>query len=139
DLPGPLQLQAGDELDGYRIVQELHASSRSHVYRAIDGATGATVALKIPSLDLRHDPAYLERLLMEEWIARRIDSRHVVKAWAGGRPRHYLYTVSEYMAGLTLACLLQVHPEHEHFGVADIHYLVFQHLHTYDRHELPSR
>ena len=37
------------------------------------------VALKIPSIDLRDDPAYLKRFMMEEWIARRIDSPHVLK------------------------------------------------------------
>jgi serine/threonine protein phosphatase PrpC len=102
-LPCPPLLEPGREFEGYRIVQTLHASSRSHVYRAVDTHTGATVAIKIPSLDLRHDPAYLERLLMEEWTARRIDSRHVLRAWPASRPRAYLYTVSEYIEGRTLS------------------------------------
>ena len=37
------------------------------------------VVLKIPSIDLRDDPAYLERFMMEEWVARRINSAHVLK------------------------------------------------------------
>ncbi|MBV7485164.1 bifunctional protein-serine/threonine kinase/phosphatase [Bordetella sp. BOR01] len=101
-LPCPPLLQAGMEFEGFRIDRELHASSRSHVYHAIDIDTGTPVAIKIPSLDLRHDPVYLERLLMEEWIARRIDSHHVVKAWPSTRPRRSLYTVSEYLEGTTL-------------------------------------
>ena len=66
-------------LDGYRIVREIHASSRSHIYLAVDSADGALVALKIPSIDLRGDPAYLQRFMMEEWVARRINSAHVLK------------------------------------------------------------
>src|SRR5690606_8737976 len=56
-----------------------------------------------PSLDQRHDRAYLERLLLEEWIARRLHSVHVVRAPASNRPRQYLYSVTEYIEGQTLA------------------------------------
>ncbi len=66
--------------DGYRIVREIHASSRSHIYLAVDTQTDTLVAIKIPSIDLRDDPAYLRRFMMEEWVARRIDSPHVLKA-----------------------------------------------------------
>ena len=38
------------------------------------------MVLKTPSMDLRGDAAYLERFLLEEWIARRLDNPHVVKA-----------------------------------------------------------
>src|SRR5207253_6597821 len=40
---------------------------------------------------------------MEEWVARRIDSAHVVKAWPQARPRRYLYVISEFIEGQTLA------------------------------------
>ena len=60
ELPLPPLLEPRQVFDGYRIVRELHASSRSHVYLAID-TDGETVALKMPSIDLRDDPAYLER------------------------------------------------------------------------------
>jgi serine/threonine protein phosphatase PrpC len=102
-LPCPPLLEIGQEFEGYRILQALHASSRSHVYRAQDIETGAEAVIKIPSLDLRHDPAYLERLLMEEWTARRIDSRHVIKAAPATRRRNYLYTTTEYIEGRTLS------------------------------------
>ena len=42
--------------DGYRIVRELHGSSRSHIYLAVDIESDATVTLKILSIDLRDDP-----------------------------------------------------------------------------------
>ena len=40
---------------------KVHASSRSHIYLAVDVETDALVTLKIPSIDLRGDPAYLKR------------------------------------------------------------------------------
>jgi len=109
-LPCPPLQRDGAEFDGFRIVRELRASYRSHVYLAHDIDTDTPVVLKIPSLDQRHDPAYLERLLTEEWIARRIDSRHVVRAWPRVRERQFLYIASEYIDGITLTQWMQQHP-----------------------------
>lgn len=88
--------------DGYRIIREVHASSRSHVYLAVDSETNDQVILKTPSIDLRDDPAYLERFLMEEWIARRLNSPYVLKPCAQTRKRNYLYIVTEFIDGQTL-------------------------------------
>ncbi|MGR9085684.1 MAG: protein kinase domain-containing protein [Gammaproteobacteria bacterium] len=103
ELPFPPLLEARMRFDGYAIVRELHASSRSHVYLAVDVETDMPVVIKTPSLDLRDDPAYLERFLMEEWIARRINSAHVLKPCAQTRKRNYLYVATEYIDGRTLA------------------------------------
>ena len=111
DLALPPLLEPRMQFDGYRIVRELHVSSRSHVHLAVDEASGATVVLKTPSLDLRGDAAYLERFLLEEWIARRLDNPHVVKACPPPRQRRYLYTVSEYIDGQTLAQWMLDHPQ----------------------------
>jgi serine/threonine protein phosphatase PrpC len=101
-LPLPPLLEARALFDGYRIVRELHGSSRSHIYLAIDTETDTLVALKIPSIDLRDDPAYLKRFMMEEWVARRLDSPHVLKPCLHSRRRNYLYVVTEYIDGQTL-------------------------------------
>ena len=101
-LPLPPLLEARMVFDGYRIVRELHGSSRSHIYLAVDVETDAMVTLKIPSIDLRDDPAYLKRFLMEEWVARRIDSPHVLKPCLPSRKRNFLYLVTEYIDGQTL-------------------------------------
>lgn len=110
ELPLPPLLEPRMAFDGYTIVREVHASSRSHIYLAVDGDTGERVIIKIPSIDLGGDPAYLESFLMEEWIARRIDSVHVLKAWPQTRKRHFLYVVTEFIEGRTLAQWLVDHP-----------------------------
>ena len=102
-LPCPPILQARDTIDGYRIVRELHASSRSHIYLAVDGGSGAQVVIKTPSIDLQGDPEYLERFLMEEWVARRLDSAHVLKPCAQTRKRNHLYVATEFIEGQTLS------------------------------------
>jgi serine/threonine protein phosphatase PrpC len=102
-LPLPPLLDARMIFDGYRIVREIHGSNRSHIYLAVDAESGTAVAIKIPSIDLRDDATYLKRFLMEEWIARRIDSPHVLKPRPASRRRNYLYVVTEFVDGQTLA------------------------------------
>jgi len=102
ELPCPPLLDARMTFEGYRIVRELHASSRSHLYLAVDGADDAMVAIKTPSIDLRDDPAYLQRFMMEEWVARRISNAHVLKPRIQSRKRNYLYLVTEFVDGQTL-------------------------------------
>ncbi|MFA5235124.1 MAG: bifunctional protein-serine/threonine kinase/phosphatase [Sulfurimonas sp.] len=96
-------LEARAEFEGYTIVRELSASSRSHLYLGVDNETAASVVLKIPSIDMRGDKAYLERFLMEEWIARRISSAHVLKSFAPSRQKNYLYNILEFIEGQTLS------------------------------------
>ncbi|MBN8981146.1 MAG: bifunctional protein-serine/threonine kinase/phosphatase [Rhizobiales bacterium] len=101
-LPLPPLLNARMNFDGFQIVRELHASSRSHIYLGIDSETGVLSAIKIPSIDLRGEPAYIKRLMMEEWVARRIDNPHVLKAGLQARKRNYLYVTTEFVDGQTL-------------------------------------
>lgn len=101
-LPFPPILEPRNQFDGYAIVREVHASSRSHVYLAEDEQTGAQVILKTPSIDLRDNSDYLQSFLMEEWIARRVNSAHVLKAGLQARQRQYIYTVTEFIEGQTM-------------------------------------
>ena len=111
ELPFAPILDARALFEGYQIVREVHASSRSHVYLALDLETQTQVILKTPSIDLRDDPAYLERFLMEEWIARRINSAHVLKPCLQTRKRNALYIVTEFIEGQTLSQWMTDHPK----------------------------
>ncbi len=102
ELPFPPLLQARMQFDGYEIIDTLHDSSRSHIYLAIDNESKQKVVLKTPSTDLSSDPAYLERFLMEEWIARRINNAHVLKPCLQTRERHFIYVATEFIEGQTL-------------------------------------
>ena len=100
-LPPPLAPRMAFE--GFTLLRELQVSARSHLHLAVDEASGQQVVLKTPSVDLAQDPDYLDRFVLEEWVARRVDSPHVIKAWAGGRPRSHLFVAMEYIDGQTLA------------------------------------
>ena len=102
-LPFPPKLESRTTFDGYEIIRDIYISSRSHVVLARDTETNTQVALKAPSVEQRNDPAYLERFLLEEWIAKRLNNAHILKAFIKSRKRNYLYTVTEYIEGQTLA------------------------------------
>jgi serine/threonine protein phosphatase PrpC len=136
ELPLPPLLEARMVFDGYRIVRELHGSSRSHIYLAVDVETDAVVTLKIPSIDLRDDPVYLKRFLMEEWVARRIDSPHVLKPSAPSRRRNFLYLVTEYIDGQTLTQWMIDNPAPGLETVRDIVEQIAKGLRAFHRKEM---
>ena len=49
--------------------------------------------------------------MLEEWVARRVDSPHVIKAWPDDRRRAHLYVAMEYIDGQTLAQWMADNPE----------------------------
>lgn len=103
ELPFPPLLEARMNFDGYQIIREIKASARSHIYLAVDGDTGERVVIKTPSVDQADNTAFLERFLIEEWIAKRINSPHVLKPCSQTRKRNFIYVVTEYIEGQTLA------------------------------------
>jgi serine/threonine protein phosphatase PrpC/ribosomal protein L39E len=111
ELPLPPLFEARMVIDGYKIIREVHGSSRSHIYLAVDSANDTLVIIKIPSIELRGDPAYLRRFMMEEWVARRINSAHVLKPRLQSRRRSYLYVVMEFIDGQTLTQWMIDHPK----------------------------
>jgi serine/threonine protein phosphatase PrpC len=136
ELPPPPLLEARQMFDGYRIVRELHGSSRSHIYLAVDTETDTTVAIKIPSIDLRDDPAYLKRFMMEEWVARRIDSPHVLKPCLPARKRNYLYVVMEFVDGQTLTQWMIDNPTPALETVRDVAEQIAKGLRAFHRKEM---
>nr|WP_178089488.1 bifunctional protein-serine/threonine kinase/phosphatase [Rheinheimera lutimaris] len=101
-LPFPPALSPGMKLDGYKVLQELFASSRSHLYLVEDEDSGAKLVLKCPSLNFDDDALYIDRFIREEWIGLRIESDYVVKVVRQSRPRTFLYYVMEYLPGRSL-------------------------------------
>ncbi|MCA0938290.1 bifunctional protein-serine/threonine kinase/phosphatase [Salipiger pacificus] len=100
-LPLPPLPRPGDEIDGFRILRALHHSPRSHVFLAA-APDGSKVALKIPASEIAESADARRRFLLEDWVARRIDSPHVLRPAPLPGPRSALYGVTEYVEGVTL-------------------------------------
>ena len=124
------------DFDGYTIVRNLHVNSRSHVYLALDQASGQQVVIKTPSIELRDNPAYLEQFLMEEWIARRIKHANVLKPCQQTRARNYLYVVMEYIDGQTLAQMLRDQPKQSLESMRGIIKQISSGLNAFHRQEM---
>ena len=107
-LPFPPDLKAGNVIDGYKILRELNASSRSQVYLAEDTLSEkvkglhSKVVIKTPSVNFEDDPSYIDLFLHEEWVAKRLSSPHLIKIRGIDRKRTFLYTVVEYVQGQSL-------------------------------------
>lgn len=110
-LPPPTPLpEPPTELDGYQLIRQIHLNERSHIYLASDRDTGARVALKVPAESLRHEPELLRHFMMEEWIARRVSSPHLLKPHVTARRRSCLYVVTEFVEGTSLRQWMHDHP-----------------------------
>lgn len=113
-LPFPPELSPGNLLDGYRIVQQLQATSRSQVYLAVDTMAkedDQRVVIKTPSVNYQDDPLYIEQFLHETWVAKRLDSPQLLKPYENGRPRKFLYTELQYVKGQTLQQWMKDNPK----------------------------
>ncbi len=107
ELPFPPPLSVGMILDGYRIIRELHASSRSQLYLVKDEAgkdkdSKKEMVMKTPSINFEDDPVYIDLFLHEEWIGKRMNHPHIMKVFEQTRPRQCLYYIAEYLPGQTL-------------------------------------
>jgi len=123
-LPFPPDLQAGQTIDGYRILRELQASSRSQVYLAEDTLAEPgqplRVVIKTPSVNFEDDAAYIEMFLQEEWVGKRLNSPYLLKTCRHNRKRQFLYTIVEYVKGQTLEQWMHDNPRPSLTVVRDI-------------------
>lgn len=109
-LPFPPPLQPGQKLDGWRVLECLHDSPRSQLYRVQHETTGQCAVMKTPSRNYLDDVGYVERFIREEWVARRVDSSWVVKVVEPPQPRRFLYYLLEPVEGPSLAERIQAGP-----------------------------
>ncbi|WP_127105034.1 bifunctional protein-serine/threonine kinase/phosphatase [Pararhodobacter zhoushanensis] len=137
--PSPLPIPAlpanGGRMDGYTILRSLHGNHRSHLFLAL-APDGRKVALKIPASEMRDDPDALRRFAMEEWIARRLSSPHLMSAPEDLTPRNAFYAVTDYIDGQTLRQWMTDHPKPQIEQVRDIVEQVIKGLRALHRREM---
>lgn len=98
-MPDPL---IGQEIDGFRILEELGRGGMGVVYKAEDVALARTVALKMIARDLARDESFVRRFRAEARALARIDSPHITSIYALRRTETGLFIVMEYIGGGTL-------------------------------------
>lgn len=93
-------LQAGTELDGFLIEEELYNGAMARIYRARDLLTDEVVALKVPFGDIINNPVLYYHYQNEERIGRLLNHPHIVRFFYRNRSRQYI--IQEYVPGVDL-------------------------------------
>ena len=107
-LPVPPRLKAGQQLDGLTVLEVLHESRATLLYRVGDEATGTSLVLKTLLPDTADEEAR-NALIYEEWLARRVTSQYfpqVVDHGVGNCARAHVYYVMTWHEGESLRAML---------------------------------
>jgi eukaryotic-like serine/threonine-protein kinase len=96
----------GEELDQYQLGELLARSGMASIWKAVDGDSGAHVALKIPHPQLESDVVFFERFKREEEIGQRLDHPNIVKVLKP-REKSRMYIAMEYVDGRSLRSIIQ--------------------------------
>ena len=102
-------LEAGAQIDSYRIVAPVARSGMASIYRAVDTRDNRVVALKIPHPDLEADPILFDRFQREAGIGEKLDHPKVMRVF-GGEKRSRIYMVMEWCDGRLLREILDEGP-----------------------------
>ena len=98
-------LEAGSQLDSYRIDAPVARSGMASVYRATDLRDSRKVALKIPHPDLESDIVLFDRFKRESGIGEKLNHPMVMRVF-GGEERSRIYMVMEWCEGRLLRQVL---------------------------------
>ncbi len=114
-LPLPGRLAPGSRLDGYVIDEVLHDSRETLLYRAHAADSGQPCVLKTLQPRLEGDAELADRLLMEEWLGKRVQS-HYFPEILPAPERNFLYFAMSWHDGQTLQARLD---HGRHFAVQE--------------------
>jgi len=95
------EIEAGQELDHYRIEAAIAESGMASIFRAIDVRNGRKVAIKIPNASLELDPVRFDRFKREEEIGSTLDHPNVMRVFPDTQQSR-LYMVMEWCEGRLL-------------------------------------
>ncbi|HKT18056.1 MAG TPA: bifunctional serine/threonine-protein kinase/universal stress protein [Stellaceae bacterium] len=105
----PRKLQAGDVIDGFRLVGHLPSGGMSSFWRVIRDGSSAPMLMKIPLLRPGESPLTIIGYEVEQMILPRLSGPHAPRFVAAGdfeRP----YIVMEYIDGQSVKSLLEKTP-----------------------------
>ena len=114
-LRPPPRLGTGTAIDGYTVLEILHESRVTILYKVRDEETGNTYVLKTLTPDMADDDNERAALVHEEWLMRRVVARFFPQ-YVAVKPerRSYLYFLMTWHDGATLQQKLD----------ADIHFTI---------------
>jgi eukaryotic-like serine/threonine-protein kinase len=109
------RLQAGTELDGFRIGACLHAGGMAHIYAvtyADDRAAPFDMVMKVPRMTVGDGAENIVGFEVEHQILQVLHGTHVPRFVAAGDLVNMPYLVMEHVPGLTLQQVLDAYTQH---------------------------
>ncbi len=100
----------GQEIDGFRILEELGRGGMGVVYKAEDVALARPVALKMIARELSRDESFVRRFRSEARALARINSSYITSIYALRRTEDGIFIVMEFIGGGTLGDLMERGP-----------------------------
>jgi serine/threonine protein kinase len=101
-----MEISAGTEIGGYRIVNLLGQGGMGVVYLADNVRTGQRVALKLLTPDLARSSGFRERFIREAGYASSLRHPNVLEVYEAGEQDGVLYIAMQYVEGEDLKALL---------------------------------
>ena len=117
-LKPPAKLKAGELIDQFEVMEQLHQSRATVVYKVRHRESGQLWVLKTLQAVLADDTQSCSALLNEEWLAKRMSSQYLPQVLPlEADKRSHLYYVMSWHEGATLQQRLQ---HGHHFTTAGI-------------------
>jgi len=102
------ELQVGQVLDSrFEITELISRSGMGSIFKAVDLASGDTVALKVPFMHYESDPAFFSRFQREEDIGKSLNHPGILRIIPLDLEKSRPYFVMEYLKGHTLDEILR--------------------------------
>jgi serine/threonine-protein kinase len=98
-------IEAGSQIDSYRIDAPVARSGMASIFRATDLRDNRVVALKIPHPDMEADPILFDRFQREAGIGEKLDHPKVMRVFSDEK-RSRIYMVMEWCPGRLLRNIL---------------------------------
>ena len=118
DLPVPPRLQIGQQLDDFEVLDVLHDSRATLLYKVRHLPSQQILVLKTLQPSLKDDALSCDGLISEEWLAKRVLAHYFPQVVPlPPEKRHYLYYVMTYHEGASLQQKLE---SGQHFSIAEV-------------------
>lgn len=103
DLPIPPRLKVGQHIDEFEVLEVLHDSRATLLYKVRHITSNQTLVLKTLQPILKDDAQYRAALISEEWLARRVLAHYFPQVIPlPPEKQHYLYYLMTFHEGATL-------------------------------------
>ncbi len=103
-------IQPWSQLERYEVIAEIGRGGVGVVYRAYEPALDRSIALKVLSPELAHQPGFVERLRREAISAARLRHPHIALLYELGQFDDTAFLAMEYVDGPSLRQVLEAGP-----------------------------